>query len=378
MTKKPERFTDYLKTLAILKVIKSDPTEDDFKQAFKFYWENKRFFSKTYEEFIHTNTEWEQKLLPMISDVTQEEADKMKTALSDSYHSISKSAELVNLDKAMIKRLVEHRTLRVIQVKNPYYKTSPPMHLIRMSELQKWMQENPSAVAASRKTLEIAEKAKKTRETNKNKKFLVYKNLIEPVLNEFEQLSDSEPVPLLFLLLKFLQLSLPNSGELKQLFKDKMINIVKIADPTHIKITKVIEIEEIEDILLCDRCRNSAASLHILISVYLEKFGKCSNCISQINISEIGRHHELTFSRGDVNLIFLVGGSLLSDLRKILPESINMAEEQMKQTRGNIWDNIPKSEIPFEIYEILLKMSNILTKLNDDTIPPQKKTDNVN
>jgi hypothetical protein len=358
MKEKNRNHEIYLETFAILEKMKIELDEKTCNQAFKFYWNGKQFRRDTFERAL---AQWKSsKGAEEDLNVSDEDIKRMKIALSDSYRTISKAAELSRLNRSMVKRLVENGTISSVRVNNPYYSKSPPMTLIRMSELEQWMDKNDRAVSASRKSLEVIEKAKKTRQENIRKRNEVFEKAIEKAVSEFGAIAKEDPVPLLFLLLKQLQILIGDKHELRELYVDKLIRIIRIADPRNLSFNHVMDVEEIYSATLCETCTMSAISMGISANEYKRRFGTCSKCITRKEVLETGRHYEVVFTRNDFSLIFRVSRSLLKKIEDNFPEGFIAFNRKISDKSGNFWDTIPKWAIHSSVYEILENMGSTL------------------
>lgn len=351
----------YLKTFAILEKMRIEVDEKTCRQAFKFFWNGERFRTDSYESTLELWAETKKGKKDL--DVTDEDIKRMKTALYDSFRTISKAAELSKLDRSMVKRLVENGSIHSVRVKNPYYSKSPPMTLIRMSELEQWMDRNGYAVDASRKTLERTEKAKRTRQENLRKKNEGFEQSIEKATREYGAIVDEDPAPLLFLLLKQLEILIKNKPGLKYLYANNLIRITKIADPENLAFNHVIDVGQTNSVILCESCSRIAISMGLNANEYTRRFGTCSKCITRKEISETGRHYEVVFTRNDVSLIFRGSRSLMKDIGKNFPEGSVSFNRKISDQLGNYWDTIPASAIRSSIYEIIENMGSIFTSV---------------
>lgn len=366
MKEKSRKHEIYLKTFAILEKMRIELDSKTCGQAFKFYWNGERFRKDTFESAL---TLWKTiKSTEKEMKVTDEDIKRMKIALSDSFRTISKAAELSRLNISMVKRLVEDGTIRSVRVKNPYYSKSPPMTLIRMSDLERWMDQNDYAVNASRKSLEVIEKAKKTRRENIRKKNEVFEKAFEKALTEYNAIVKEDPVPLLFLLLKQLEILIRDKSDLRYLFVNNLTRIIKIANPENLSFNHVIDVEEIYSATLCESCRIAAITMGINADEYIKRVGSCSKCITRREILEKGRHYEVVFTRDDVSLIFRVSRSLLKEIGKNFSEGFISFNMKMSDKFGNFWDTIPAEAIQSSIYEIIENIGSTLISVEKRSI----------
>lgn len=356
----------YLKTFAILEAMKVEPDEKSFKQAFKFFWNGETF---RYDSFRNVLEIWkENKMDEIRSTVKDQDIKRMKIALSDSYRTISKAAELSELDRSMVKRLVENGTINSVRVNNPHYSKSQPMTLIRMSELNAWMEENNRAVQTSRKTLEKVEKAKRTRADNKSKRLDTYSNAIEKSMLEFQEIAVTDPLPLLFLMLKLLDIYTKETPRLRYLYDMNLMNLLKYAKSENISFNHVIEVEQFDTVILCESCSLSASSFLLTAHMYVEKFGPCSRCITRKEILEKGKHYEVMFKRGDFVLLFRVPRSVIKKIEKNIPGKMRTMNNSISDRSGNFWDSIPIQALHLNIHEILDIMHSITVSLENRSI----------
>ena len=126
-----------------------------------------------------------------------------------------------------------------------------------------------------------------------------------------------------------------------------------MTDPGFLALRTVIDLQEKEVVKLCDVCATDAETLKMSNDEYVIHFGKCSNCTTEKRIVRSGRHHELIYSRGDISLIFVLGGSLLREIRSLLPSSSIDPGTYLSDSIGNWWDTIPRSAIPYDFMGIL-------------------------
>jgi len=355
----------YFRTLAILKKIGAETSKANFKQAFRFFWDNITFNVDRFREAVESVPSMKEEIDELILKVTDDECEKMRIALTDAYHTISRAAEIAGLDKSMVRRLVENGTLNYVVMQNPYYNNSPPMKLIRMSDLDTWIRNNPKAVELSRKTLERSNKAKQTRLQNRSRKIAPYRDRIDSVIREFNAISERDPIPLLWLLLKLMQITTINQQLIKEFYGKNILRIARMTNPDSMTLRNVVDLEERDIVKLCDVCASDAAALKMTEEEYLIHFGKCSNCTSEKRIVKAGKHHELIYSRGDITLIFTVGGRLLSEIRTFIPKTCIDQGTYLSDTRGNWWDSIPRSAIPFNFMQILEIMSDTYSKMGN-------------
>jgi hypothetical protein len=355
----------YLKTLAILKKIGADTSKTNFQQAFRFFWENMTFKEDQFRKAMDSAPSMKEEIDEIILKVTDDDCERMRIALTDAYHTISRGAEIAGLDKSMVRRLVENGTLNYVLMRNPYYRNSPPMKLIRMSDLNTWIRNNPKAVELSRKTLERSNKAKQTRSQNQSRKIAPYRDRINSVIREFNAISERDPVLLLWILLKLMQITTINQQLIKEFYGKNILRIARMTNPDSMTLRNVIDLEERDIVKLCDICAADAAALKMTEEEYLIHFGKCSNCTSEKRIVKSGKHHELIYSRGDISLIFTVGGSLFREIMTFIPKACIDQGTYLSDTRGNWWDSIPRSAIPFNFMQILEIMSDTYSKMEN-------------
>lgn len=355
----------YLKTFAILDRMRIELNEKTCRKAFRFFWDGKRFRADSFESVLKL---WEgSERTGKDPEVTDDEIRRMKIALSDSFRTISKAAELSRLDMAMIKHLVENGMISSVSVKNPYYSKSPPMKLIRMSELEQWMDENGYAVHASRKTLEKIEKAKRTRQENLRKKDEVFEQSVQSAMSEFRAIVKEEPAPLLFLLLKQLEILIKNNPALEYLYASNLVRIMRIADPGNLSFNHVIDVGETYSVILCESCSRIAASKGLNAEQYIKRFRPCPGCVTRKEISETGRHYEAVFTRDEFSLVFRASRTLLRDIEKYLPEGFISFNEKISDSYGNFWDTIPEHLIRSGVDEIVDNIGSILTSIEKIT-----------
>ncbi|MGC8506208.1 MAG: helix-turn-helix domain-containing protein [Thermoplasmata archaeon] len=343
----------YIKTLAIFKKTGLEITLDNFKQAFRFYWGNAKFKEERFKRIIESQNSMKKEIDKQISNVKEEDCVRMRIAITDSYHTISKAAEIAGIDRSMVKRLVENGTLRPLYIRNPYYKSSAPMKLIRMSELNAWIGDNPNAVEASRKKLEASHKARETMLLNRSRKLASFTDRISSVISEIDAVLDKDPVPMLWIMLKLLQVLSKNQQVMREFYAKNLTKIARMTDPGFLSLRTVIDLQEKEVVKLCGVCAMDAETLRMSEDEYVIHFGKCSNCTTEKRFVKSGKHHELIYSHGDISLIFIIGGSLLREIRSFLPHSSIDPGMYLSDTTGNWWDTIPRGAIPYDFMGIL-------------------------
>jgi hypothetical protein len=358
----------YIKTLAIFKKIGLDISLDNFKQAFRFYWDNAKFKEERFKKMIESQNSMKEEIDKLISSVKEEDCVRMHIAITDSYHTISKAAEIAGIDRSMVRRLVENGTLRPLSIRNPYYNSSAPMKLIKMSELNAWIRDNPGAVQVSRKTLEASRKARETRFLNRSRKLSSFTDRINSAIAEFDAVLDKDPVPLLWIMLKLLQVLAKNQQVMRELYVKNLAKIACMTDPDYLTLRTVIDLQEKEVVKLCDVCATDAETLKMSDDEYVIHFGKCSNCTTEKRIVKSGKHHELIYSRGDITLIFVLGGSLLREIRSYLPSSSIDPGTYLSDSTGNWWDTIPRSAIPYDFMGILDIIADTYTRTDSQNL----------
>ena len=354
----------YIRTLAFFLKMHVEISEANFRNAFRFYWEGKNFYSMHYRRLVSDI----QKLTPEIDNImqtiTESEVERMKIALSDSYRTIPVAARMCGLDNAMVRRLVENGTLHVLKEPNPYYKNSGPMVLIRMSELKKWQEENPDAVNASKRTLERAAKAKQTLEKRRKDKMLGQTKKVKDLLLKYEEVAIKDPIPLLFILLKLFQIKTYNAGESRAYFNEVLVRVMKITNPGDVQIRHVLDATTTETVQLCESCSRIAYFLGMTDQEYAREVGKCAKCTTTTEIKEIGKHFEMVFKNGSLSIIFTLDNGFLKnnmhDFLLMLHPSVVVSYEN-----GNFWDRTKPEEISFNVSDLKEKIENLLINLEN-------------
>ncbi len=360
----------YLKTFAIFSKMGVNPDEENFRQAFKFYWEGNRFRSLHFSKINDSIEEYSSTIKKMASRITGAEIARMKTALSDSYRTVSVAADISDLDKAMVKRIVENGEIRSVKVNNPYYKNSPSMVLVRMSDLRMWIERNPYAVSVSRKILERTRKAHETRKRNLKVNSSIYRKMVEDVMTPIEKESAGNPIPLLFLLLKLLQLKKPGEPAIRSYFNERLKLIVRFADRSNVTFREVRDLHEIEDVKLCTVCSKTAYFLGMTDEQYLGEVGKCPHCITVEKVELKGRHYELIYSNENVQVAFVIEATLFDEIRRSERNGSHYSTVAVTDTIRNPWDNISSSEIEFTSTELMSRIDSIFFSLKkrDSTV----------
>jgi len=353
----------YLKTIAIFYKLGIEINTTNLRQAFRFYWNGKRFQRSRFSSILDHIELYSQTLKIMKSNINAEEEERMKTAMSDSYRTISRAAALCSLDRAMVRRITENGDVQAIRVKNPYYSSSAPMILIRMSDLRRWMDKNPYAVTLSRKTLERSRKSMETRLRNLRIHSAVYSHMLEDALKIFMSESKRNPVPLLFLLIKLLQLKSTGAKVFESYINDRLGMIAKAADPTSITIREVTDLNETEYVELCNTCSKNALFLEMTAEQYASEVGKCRNCITHVEIKQAGRHYELLFLDKKFSFIFVITAALYQEMRHSLPVGVKFSKIATVEEEDQ-WSNIPESALRFTASDLVERIDSLLGEVD--------------
>jgi hypothetical protein len=342
-------------------------SEVNFKNAFRFYWEGKKFLSLNFQRLLSDIQKLTPEINSIMQTITESEVERMKIALSDSYRTIPVAARMCGLDKAMVRRLAENGTLHVLKKPNPYYKSSAPMTLVRISELKRWQEENPAAVNASKRTLERAERAKQTLEKRRMSEMMAQTKKVMDLLLKYEEAAVKDPIPLLFILLKLLQIKSWNTNESRTYFHGVLFRGMKLANPEDLQIRQVLDAKTIETIQLCESCSKIAYFLGMTDEEYTREVGKCSKCTTTTEIKEIGKHFEVVFKEGPLSIIFVVDKDFLKNsihsFLSTLPSSFVVSYEI-----GNFWDRTKPEQIKFNVNELREKIEALLINLENKTI----------
>ena len=342
-------------------------SETNFKNAFRFYWEGKKFLNMYFQRLLSDIQKLTPEINSIMQTITEPEIVRMKIALSDSYRTIPVAAKMCGLDKAMVRRLTENGTLHVLKKPNPYYKSSAPMILVRISELRRWQEENPGAVNASKRTLERAKRAKQTLEKRRMSEMMVQTKKVMDLVLKYEEAAVKDPIPLLFILLKLLQIKSWNANESRAYFHGVLFRGMKIANPGDLQIRHVLDAKAIETIQLCESCYKIAYFLGMTDEEYVREVGKCAKCTTTTEIKEIGKHFEVVFKKGSLSIIFVVNRDFLKNsihnFLSMLHSSFVVSYEI-----GNFWDRTKPEEIKFNINELREKIEKLLINLENKTI----------
>ncbi|GGM68437.1 hypothetical protein GCM10007108_03180 [Thermogymnomonas acidicola] len=352
----------YIRTMAMFRKLGVQETLENIRKAMKFYW-GKDYRVRSEASLVRKVPNFNDLLEREMQTLSEEELQRMREALSDSYLTISRAADVCDIDRSMLRRLVDEGTIPHIEVENPYYSRAAPMRLVRLSSVRKWMEENPKAVEISRKIAHAAKKARDTRKRREEEKRQETIQRLQELLVRVKEIAKSDPVPLLAFWLKILELFRVDKKSVASLFQEAIYQATAYESVDRVTLSHIMEVYDDTHPVLCKDCFNNAKSLGMSSSEYARKIGTCENCKEVTEVISLGHYDEVTFHSPVYDFSFVIDHGLVRRIISARPD-IEVAERiRVFSDSGSFLDELPVEIVPYSISEIIANIKGCLSAI---------------